>query len=384
MKAFKDIRVLDLTHIFAGPFCTFQLAVMGADVIKIETAKKPDHMRREGLTSELNDQQMGSLFISQNSGKRSLTLDLKKKKDKSFFYKLVKTADVVVQNYSGNAMDRLGISFRKLKKINPAIIYCSMTGFGRTGPKAEHPAYDNVIQAYSGLMTANGTLETGPLRVGPAIVDYGTGVHAAFAIAAALFQRSQTGEGQEIDVAMLDAALMLMTSNVGEFLTSNEEPPVNSNTNSSYAGYATFETKIGLLQLGAFTKKQLSSLFKALNLLNTSREVSKMSIEDIKSNCSNLRSLIQTNLLKNSADFWEDKLNKAHVPAARVRSLAEALNSQQVKSRKILQKSKLKKVLSAPKTLPVASFSFRNGSPEITTPAPQLGQHNEEIKAEIV
>jgi len=220
MRAFEGIRVLDLTHVFAGPFCTFQLAVMGADVIKIESPDFPDMMRDEGNSEALNELGLSNFFVCQNSEKKSLSLNLKLDDDREFFLKLVRTADVLVQNYSGKAMERLGFSYKKLKKINPKLIYCSMTGFGKTGPKAEHPAYDSVIQAYSGLMELNGVKSIGPLRVGPAIVDYGTGIHAAFAISSALFRREITGEGLEIDLSMLDAASMRMPSSVSDTLAS--------------------------------------------------------------------------------------------------------------------------------------------------------------------
>ena len=156
MRAFEGIRVLDLTHVFAGPFCTFQLAVMGAEVIKIESPDLPDMMRDEGNIDELNELGLSNFYACQNSEKKSLSLNLKMNDDKQFFLKLLKTADVLVQNYSGNSIDNLGLSYKKLKKINPRLIYCSMTGYGRTGPKSEHPAYDSVIQAFSGLMELNG------------------------------------------------------------------------------------------------------------------------------------------------------------------------------------------------------------------------------------
>ena len=225
MRPFEGIRVLDLTHVFAGPFCTFQLAVMGAEVIKIESPNAPDMMRDEGNFDDLNELGLSNFYICQNSEKKSLSLDLKVEKDKIFFLKLLETADVLVQNYSGNSIADLGLSYKKLKKINPQLIYCSMTGFGRTGPKSEHPAYDSVIQAYSGLMELNGLKSTGPLRVGPAVVDYGTGIHAAFAISSALYRRQITGKGLEIDVSMLDSALMLMTSTVSETIATGLSKP---------------------------------------------------------------------------------------------------------------------------------------------------------------
>ena len=374
MRAFEGIRVLDLTHVFAGPFCTFQLAVMGADVIKIESPDVPDMMRDEGNSESLNELGLSNFFVCQNSEKKSLLLNLKSDDDREFFFKLVRTADVLVQNYAGKVMDRLGFSYEKLKKLNPKLIYCSMTGFGGTGPKAEHPAYDSVIQAYSGLMELNGLKSTGPLRVGPAIVDYGTGIHAAFAISSALFRREITGEGLEIDLSMLDAAFMLMTSTVSDSLASGISKPSYGNNHPDYAGYGAYNTSDRMIVIGAFTKKQLKNLFLALELKEQAEQVSSMSKTEIKDNNARFRAFIEKVVETNTADYWETKLNSFHVPAAKVRTLVEALASDQVKSRQVLQNSLLKEHPDQPTVLPTAAFSYSQGSPRITSPAPKMAR----------
>ena len=374
MRAFEGIRVLDLTHVFAGPFCTFQLAVMGADVIKIESPDFPDMMRDEGNSESLNELGLSNFFVCQNSEKKSLLLNLKSDDDREFFFKLVRTADVLVQNYAGKVMERLGFSYEKLKKLNPKLIYCSMTGFGGTGPKAEHPAYDSVIQAYSGLMELNGLKSTGPLRVGPAIVDYGTGIHAAFAISSALFRREITGEGLEIDLSMLDAAFMLMTSTVSDSLASGISKPSYGNNHPDYAGYGAYNTSDRMIVIGAFTKKQLKNLFLALELKEQAEQVSSMSKTEIKNNNARFRAFIEKVVETNTADYWETKLNSFHVPAAKVRTLVEALASDQVKSRQVLQNSLLKEHPDQPAVLPTAAFSYSQGSPRITSPAPRMAR----------
>ncbi|MEM7670323.1 MAG: CoA transferase, partial [Pseudomonadota bacterium] len=189
MRPFEDVRVLDLTHVLAGPFATFQLAVLGADVIKIEAPDRPDMTRNEGVSADLNDAHYGTYFLGQNGGKRSLTLDLATPEGRGILGQLIARADVLVQNYSGAGLDEHGFGAETALEINPRLIYCSMTGFGRTGPKQNDPAYDIIIQAFSGIMAANGTADTSPVRVGPPMVDYGTGAQAALAISAALYQR---------------------------------------------------------------------------------------------------------------------------------------------------------------------------------------------------
>ena len=357
MRPFEGIRILDLTHVFAGPFCTFQLAVMGAEVIKIESPNAPDMMRDEGNFDDLNQLGLSNFYICQNSEKKSLSLDLKAEKDKDFFFKLLKKADVLVQNYAGNSIDNLGLSYKKLKKINPRLIYCSMTGFGRTGPKSEHPAYDSVIQAYSGLMELNGLKSTGPLRVGPAVVDYGTGIHAAFAISSALYRRQITGKGLEIDVSMLDAALMLMTSTVSETIATGLSKPNYGNDHPDYAGYGAFKANDRDFVIGAFTKKQMQDLFRALDLDDTANEISYMSKKEIKKNKKRFKKMISQVVINNTADYWEEVLNRYHVPASKIRTLTEALNSEQIKSRSVLQNSLLSNNFHS-KKLPTAAFGL--------------------------
>ncbi len=378
MRAFDGIRVLDLTHVFAGPFCTFQLAVMGAEVIKIESPDLPDMMRDEGSFDDLNELGLSNYYVCQNSEKKSLSLNLKKNDDKNFFLKLVKTADVLVQNYSGASIDKLGLSFKKLKKINPKLIYCSMTGFGKTGPKSEHPAYDSVIQAFSGLMEVNGLESTGPLRVGPAVVDYGTGIHAAFAISSALYRREITGEGLEIDVSMLDAALMLMTSTVSESIATGLSMPNYGNDHPNNAGYGTFKASDRDLVIGAFTKKQIQNLFITLQLKEVANEIGLMSKKQIKMHKNKFKKMIAKVILTKTADYWEDLLNSHHVPASKVRTLTEALSSEQIKSRRVLQKSLLDENTLHSKKLPTAAFSYSSGSPKITMSAQKLGGNDKE------
>ena len=386
MKPFEGIRVLDLTHVLAGPFSTYQLAVLGADVIKIESPHAPDMTREEGVDAADNARAYGSYFQSQSAGKRAIRLDLKSESGKAVMWKLIDSADVLVQNYAAGGLDKLGFSYDAVSKRNPLLIYCSISGFGRTGPKAQHPAYDVVIQAFSGLMAANGELDAAPVRVGPPMVDYGTGAQAALAISAALFQRQTSKKGQFIDVSMLDAALMLMTAHVKDALLTGNSHKAHGNMHPQYAGYCAYKTKAGLLMIGAWTNKQLASLFSVLGekgraqqLLETPRAiVHELYEEDVAT--------ISSHMLEQTADEWEQRLNDAHVPAAKVRTLVEALNSEQVKSRQVIQgvggdgidasNEKYSK-------FPVAAFSYEHGSPSLERMPPGLGEHTRELLQDI-
>src|SRR5476651_389073 len=217
-RPFEGIRVIDVTHVLAGPFATYQLAVLGADVIKVEHPDDPDQSRGAGTDKELNRRNMGTAFLTQASNKRSITLDLKSEKDRDILRDLVKTADVFVENYRPGAFEALGLGYEALAAINPRLIYASFSAFGQNGPRGPQTAYDHVIQATSGIMAMTGTKEVNPIKFGSPAIDYATGMTGAFALAAALFQRERTGKGQRVDMAMLDVAIVLMSSHVTGYL----------------------------------------------------------------------------------------------------------------------------------------------------------------------
>ena len=379
MRPFEGIRVLDLTHVLAGPFCTYQLATLGADVIKIEGPHRPDMTREETCIPGLDDELYGTYFLAQNSGKRAITLDLRDARGKEIFTKLVESADVLVQNFAGDSLEDLGFGYEAVSQINSKIIYCSMTGFGRTGPKANHPAYDVVIQAYSGLMAANGEEGTPPTRVGPPMVDYGTGAQAALAVSAALFQRTQTGKGQFIDVSMLDSAMMLMSSHVTDTLAKGTPPGAHGNVHPTNAGYRTYQTKDSTIMIGAWTNRQLSRLMNVLGEKDRAEEILSVRRKDIGKYIQNDTALIEAHIRTKTADEWEAVLNEAHVPAARVRTIDEAVDSEQIQSRKGLQTMVQNGLQGLPARLPVSGFAYEHGSPTVDRPPPRLGEHTEEV-----
>jgi len=381
MRPFEQIRVLDLTHVLAGPFSTFQLACMGADVIKIESQHSPDMTRIEGVDPQQCEKMYGSYFQAQNAGKRSITLNLKTEKGKAALWRLIETADVLVQNYAGDSLESLGFGYDAVQQKNEKLIYCSISGFGRTGPKADHPAYDVVIQAFSGLMAANGERNGDPVRVGPPMVDYGTGAQAAFAIAGALLQRTKTGKGQFIDVSMLDAALMLMSAHVVETNLSGTKPFVHGNGHADYAGYATYDTKDGQIMIGAWTNKQLANAMSVLGEHERAAAILTASRKEVSAVRDADAQIIAKHMESDSADNWEQKFNRAHVPAARVRTLDETLNEEQLKHRMVLQAADGAGE-GTPQTFPVTAFSYLHGTPRVSSAPPKLGEHTHEVLME--
>lgn len=383
MKPFEGIRVIDMTHVFAGPFCTYQLAVLGADVIKVEPPGDPDMTREEGVVPELNARGMGTAYMAQNGGKRAIAVDIKTAEGIEILKKLAATADVLVENYKGGTLDALGLGYDALAAVNPQLIYCSMTGFGHTGPKGSDRAYDAVIQAYSGVMAANGEANSPPVRVGPPMVDYGTGAQAALAVSSALFQRSRTGKGQRIDVAMLDAALMSMSALVAGTQATGAPPLPHGNTHLACAGYATYETQDGLLMIGAWSNRQMGALYRLLGDADRAARTERTARSDIGSLQSEDAAFLQAVLRDKTADEWERLLNAAGVPAARVHRLDETVAEAQIASRSVLQTYPGSDQPGMPKALPVAGFTYAHGGPSLGGPPPGVGEHTAEVLAEL-
>ncbi len=384
MQPFSGIRVLDLTHVYAGPFATYQLAVLGAEVIKIEPPNCPDMTRDEGSSEGLNASLTGIGYMAHAACKQSLALNLASGEGKEVFLKLVATADVLVQNYAGNALDRLGLGAEDLEKINSRLIHCSMTGYGRTGPKSEDPAYDLVVQAYSGMMYLNGwEPDAPPLRVGAPIIDYGTGAQAAFAISAALFQREKTGIGQRIDLSMTDASLMMLTAHVTETIASGTASRPFGNEQPGRPSNSVYETADGWIALAGYTVPQFSALMRVLDYHDRAAEVLGQTKAQLTQSAETDRGLILARIKDKSAAVWEEQFNAAQVPAARVRRIEETLAEEQISSRSVLQSYGEPLAEDGPDKLPVAAFSFAHSGPRLTGPPPKFGANSYDILTEL-
>src|SRR5436309_1018014 len=327
-RPFEGIRVIDVTHVLAGPFATYQLAVLRADVIKVEHPEEPDQSRGSGPDKALNRRYMGTSFLTQASNKRSITLDLKQEADRQVLKRLVATADVFVENYRPGAFEVLGLGYEVLSAINPRLIYASFSAFGQGGPRREQTAYDHVIQATSGIMAMTGTEDVHPIKFGSPAIDYATGMTGAFALASALFQRASTGRGQRIDMAMLDVAMILMSSHLTGYLRNGVHPKPHGNrhphaTNSAYAA------KDGLIMLGASNLRQQRRLWSVLGRPDMIKRSNEERAADHDREIAVLEEIMRTR----TADEWEEFLQTRHVPAARVRDMGEAMADPQLASR---------------------------------------------------
>ncbi|RWD30364.1 CaiB/BaiF CoA-transferase family protein [Mesorhizobium sp.] len=379
----SGIRVLDLTNVLAGPYCAYQLALLGADVIKVEAPQGGDLARQLGGSPELNSAGMGASFLAQNAGKRSVVLDLKQEADRERFLDLVGSADALVENFRPGVMDRLGLGFARLKEVRPSLIYCAISGFGQTGPMRDNPAYDQIIQGLSGIMSITGTPETAPLRVGYPVADTLGGLVGAFAIAAALVKQKTTGEGAFLDVSMLECTLSALGWPVSNYLTADVEPQPMGNENMTAAPSGTFRTGDGLLNIAANKQEQFVALCRLVGLPELASDPRFAERETRKRNRIALKALIEDALANGSAAAWEETLNRAAVPAGRVLTIPQVLAEQQVIEREMTTRFDGMPNIDRPLTVVRGGFMVDGAAPLPTKPPPALGEHMDEVFASL-
>jgi crotonobetainyl-CoA:carnitine CoA-transferase CaiB-like acyl-CoA transferase len=378
-RPFEGIRIIDATHVLAGPFAAYQLGLLGAEVIKVEHPEEPDQSRDSGGDLALNRRNMGTYFLTQGSNKRSITLDLKTEGGREVMRKLLAGADVLVENYRPGAFEALGLGYEAISKLNPRIIYCSISAFGQGGPRGEQTAYDHVIQATSGIMATTGTKEVNPIKFGAPAIDYATGTMGAFALSAALFQRERTGRGQRIDLAMLDVAMMMMASHLTSFMRTGKGPRPNGNDHL-HATNSAYQTNDGLVMLGASNLRQQKRLWAALG----HPEMAKADNEARTADRDREATLLREIMLTRTADEWEAFLQARHVPAARVRTLPESMADPHLATRGVVHRfPDGAPGVDGPFGVPVAAFQFAHGGPRVDTPPPPLGADTDAILREL-
>jgi crotonobetainyl-CoA:carnitine CoA-transferase CaiB-like acyl-CoA transferase len=337
-QPFTGVRVLDFTQVFAGPFGSYQLALLGADVVKIERPGGDD-MRFGPPNKEWSERGLGTGWLAINANKRNIALDLTKPEAIAIVKRLAETADVVMENFRPGVMDKLGIGYEALSKVNPRIIYAAVSGFGQTGPERATGAYDGKIQAMSGLMSITGSKESGPTRAGFAVCDAIGGMSLAFGVASALFQRTHTGKGQLVDVAMLDSALTFMSSFVVDYTVGGHlQGPSGNRAQSRLPTADLFKVKDGHLLLAVNNDKQFMALAKAIGHPDLPKDPRFVDWPSRIENEVALRAIIEEVFASADAATWDERLTAADVPCSRIWSLAEVVKHPQLQSRTILQK----------------------------------------------
>ncbi|WP_017776272.1 CaiB/BaiF CoA transferase family protein [Paraburkholderia kururiensis] len=381
-KLLAGVRVLDLTNVLAGPFAGYQLALLGADVIKIETPDTGDLARQLGADAGLNRRGMGTSFLAQNAGKRSLSLNLKSEDGKTVFRRLAASADVLLENFRPGVMDRLGLSYDALRDVRPELVYCAISGFGQSGPLASAPAYDQIIQGRAGVMSVTGDAHSAPLRVGYPVCDTIGGITAAFAIASALVRRERDGIGGFIDVSMLDSAIVTMGWIVSNQLIAGRSPMPMGNDNFTASPSGTFRTREGLLNIAANKQEQFETLCRLLGAPELVSDPRFAEREARKLNRAQLTEALEGYLAAHDASWWEKRLNDAGVPAGQVLDVSQALAQPQVAHRELT----MTLPINDPErdSIAVTRCGFQvDGTPQsVEQGPPTLGQHSDEILLE--
>ncbi len=378
-KPFEGIRVLDFTQVFAGPFATFQLGLLGADIIKVER-KGGENMRFSPGSKEWAERAYAPTWAAVNGNKRNIALDLKAPKAIEIIKRLAAKADIVVENFRPGVMDRLGIGYEALSEINPRLIYCGVSGFGMEGPYKDTPSYDGRIQATSGIMSITGHEDSVPTRAGFAVCDALSGMTAAFAMASALHQRTMTGKGQLVDVAMLDATLTFLSPTMCEYTLAGVRQGRFGNQAVSRIPTANlFACKGGHILLAVNNEGQFLNLLKCIgreDILEDPR------FKDWPARIENepaMRAIIEEAFAEADAETWEERLAAAGAPASRINTLADAVSHPQLEHRDVIQK------VDGPygeMTLIGSGFKLAHGGGEITRPPALLNEHADEILAE--
>ena len=377
-RPLRGIRVLDLTNVLAGPYCSYQLMLFGAEVVKVELPGSGDLARNLGPDAVLNRAGIGTSFLAQNAGKKSIELDLKDAGQRDLFQDLVRGADVVLENYRAGVLDRLGFGWKHLQAINSGLVYCAISGFGQSGPMSQAPAYDQIIQGLSGMMSVTGTPETAPLRVGFPVSDTVGGLMAALAISAALVGRDRTGEGSFLDLSMLEASISAMGWAVSNYVISGVAPVPMGRDNATAAPSGTFFAADGPLNIAANRQEQfvtLCTLVGRPDLVTDSRFADR---EDRKAHRAVLDAELNQALGARSALEWERLLSDAGVPAARILTVPQALESDQLTHRGFF--TELPFPGQAERTLRASGNGvLLDGEPlRPGTRPPLLGEHNDE------
>lgn len=372
-RPFEDIRVIEIAHVLSGPFASYQLGLLGAEIIRIEQPDAVDPVRGRGPVAELNARGLGLNYLTQGANKRSIALDLKHPESLPLFWKLAETADVLVENFRAGALEALGIGFEAVASRNNQIIYCSLTGFGQSGPLASVRAYDPVIQAMSGMMRPDSSGR--PMRSGGPIVDYASGMAAAFAISAALLQRERFGGPQRIDCSMFETALTL----IGPAIVAERYGGVRDVEMPHDPGLGCYETKMGFFQAGCYTPDQHRRLW---TWLNRPEFASCRSWKALWALANQMRAALAELMLTRTAEEWETDFEALGIPGARVRTMAEAAYLAPNEARDYFAAVAIPG-LSDPVPLPRAPFKFDHDGPRVERPPPARGADTDVILTDL-
>ena len=379
-RPFEGVKILDFTQVLAGPYASYQLALLGADVIKVERREGED-MRRTPLSREWAERGLAPSFQAINGNKRSLTLDLQKPDAIAIVKKLAAQVDVVMENFRPGVMDKLGIGYEALSAINPKLIYCAVSGFGQTGPDRLRPGYDGKMQALSGIMAITGHPETGPTRAGFAVCDVLSGATAAFGVSSALYQRDRTGKGQLIDVSMLEATMAFLSGQIADWSVAGHRQQLSGNQAVSRKTTANlFKAGDGYILLAVNNEKQYRALMSALGREDTLSDPRFADWFSRNENEPALRAIIEEALAAKPAREWETILEDSGAPCASIWKIEEIIDHPQIKARGAIQE------LDTPYgrlRFAGSGFKLAHGGGRLDRMAPELGADTDAVLGEL-
>ncbi|MDS1139181.1 CaiB/BaiF CoA-transferase family protein [Pusillimonas sp. SM2304] len=382
--ALTGVKVVDLSRILAGPWCTQNLADLGADVIKIERAGSGDDTRGWGppYLEPVDGETLSAYFTCCNRGKKSVALDFTQEADRQSLLALIRDADVLVENFRVGTLKKYGLDYDRVKAVNPQLIYASITGYGQTGPKAHRPGYDYIFQGLGGLMSytgrADGEPGAGPLRTGVAVVDIATGMYATSAVLAALFQRTQTGKGAWLDLALLDVAVALNANQAANFLVSGSSPQRSGNAHPNLAPYEVFRASDGFFILAIGNDTQFARFCDFCGRPELAQDARFKTNSGRIDNLASLRTLLGEILAAQPRQYWTEALDKLGISWGSVNSLEEVFQDEQVLHRRMLQKTTHPKL---GEIRLVKNPMLAGNQEDGTSPAapPMLGEHTESV-----
>jgi len=378
-KPFTGVKILDFTRVLAGPYGSYQLALLGADVIKVES-RDGDDMRFGNRANDWEKRGLAAPWVAVNAGKRSITLDLKKPKALEVIKRLVAKADVVMENFRPGVMDKLGIGYETLKAINPRLIYCAVSGFGQVGPQRATAAFDGMIQAMSGLMSITGFEANGPTRVGFAGADVMSGATAAFGVASALYQRTHTGKGQLVDVAMIDAVMGYLAQQFTEHLMTGRVHGQAANLSVTRKPTGNlFRTRDGWMVLAVMTDPQFQRLMKVLGRADALADPRFVDWPTRIENNLALHAIVEEAMKQETAATWVERFAKNDVPAGQVLSIPETVQLDLFQHRTVLQTVETEH---GPIKVVGSGFRLEHGGGSVERPPATLGEHTDEVLRE--
>ena len=381
-KLLDGIKIVDLTHVLAGPYCAYQLGLLGADITRIENPAAADLPRIIDSDSDRLAKGLGAGFIAANANKRSVAIDLSSKGGQGLARKLIANADVVIENFRPGVLKKYGLDAKTLTEENPRLIYCSISGFGQDSSWKDRPAYDDIIQAMSGLMSVTGTEESGPVMAGFPVIDYLTGLMAAFAISAAIVKQTRTGEGEVLDVAMLDSAMSIMGPVFAMQHIAGE--PIALRGNRSFSGSpfsGTYKAVDGIIVVAANTPTQAKNLLKVLQLDGLWENPKVRKWRENSEVADLISGSLTTAFAAKSADEWEVQLNRADVPAGKLRGMSEMLKLPYVSERGFVHNIDIPE-LGRKYSVPGVGFLAGGKNGHVESPPPLLGEHTLEVLKE--